>query len=368
MVRDNPPVATGVGNPTGLRGGKADDPSLSSETVKSADKTTSPTTIRAHKQPSLIWLLISRVVLPLILLIGAAVGFVRIRALLAPRVEVANVVAQLRAGGQARWQAVAYLTPFIYDERYDDLRRDPVLATALADSLAEELDQPVAGYSDMSIAARAHLCRMIRRMDVPAVIPCLVKAVRWRGGGSPELDSPVRKAAAEGLYQLGERLGPEVLRAYPEVLPALLVAVDDPVDPVRSAAALALGLHGGPEACDKLETLLGDPNPAVRYNAAIGLAMAGDAAGIAILEELFHSKETEKLATTGNLESINGMRTRQLLVLGLRSVNRLMDMDPTAPVEDLRPVLNHLQYSLVPEDVKQLAFQVEVKLNQRTVR
>ncbi len=368
MVRDNPPVATGVGEPTGLRRGKAEDASLSSGTGKPTDKTTTPPTIRPHRQPSLVWLLISRVVLPLVLVTGIALGFARVRGLLAPRVEVGNVVAQLRLGGQTRWQAVAYLTPFIFDQRYDDLRRDPVLAQALADCLTEELDQPLAGYSDMSIAARAHLCRMIRCMDVPSVIPSLVKAVQWRGGGSPEMDSPVRKAAAEGLYQLGERLGPEVLQTYPEVLPALLVAVDDPVDPVRSAAALALGLHGGPEACDKLETLLGDPNPAIRYNAAIGLAMAGDAAGIAILEELFHSKETEKLATTGNLESINGMRTRQLLVMGLRSVNRLMDMDPTAPVDGLRPVLSQLQYSLVPEDVKQLAFQVEVKLNQRTVR
>ncbi|WP_347243313.1 HEAT repeat domain-containing protein [Thermogutta sp.] len=368
MVCDNPPVATGAGMETGLRVQKTEEAYSSTETGEHLGQATSSATIRAHKQPSLVWLLISRVILPLVVVIGAAVGFVRLRAMLAPRVEVANAVAQLRAGGQTRWQAVAYLTPFIYDQRYDDLRRDPALAEALADCLTEELQQPLAGYSDMSIAARAHLCRLIRRMDVPTVIPCLAKAVRWRGGGSPEMDSPVRKAAAEGLYELGERLGPEVLHASPDVLPALLIAVDDPVDPVRSVAALALGLHGGPEACAKLQMLLGDPNPAVRYNAAIGLAMAGDAAGIATLAELFHSKETEKLATTGNLESINGMRTRQLLVLGLRSVNRLMDMDPTAPVDNLRPVLSQLQYSLVPEDVKQLAFQVEVKINQRAVR
>lgn len=323
---------------------------------------------RTRKEVPLGWLVVSRVIIPGILIVGAGLGLVRLRSLITPDVKVGEVVAQLREGGSARWKAVAYITPFLYDQRYKDLRSDPALAAALSETLAQELESPLAGYADFSIAARAHLCRLLRCMETPVVIPSLAKAVRWRGGPSPQMDSPVRRAAAESLYELGDRLGSHVLRDNPEVLPALLQAAGDPVDPVRAAAALALGLHGGDEACQKLAGLLGDPNPAIRYNAAIGLALAGDAAGMDILEELFQSKETQTLAETGNLESINAMRTRRLLVLGLRSLDRLIDMDPTAPVEDLRPSLNRLQYSLVPEDVKQLALQVEVKINQRAVR
>lgn len=317
---------------------------------------------------SLVWLVITRLVMPGLLLVGAGFGLVRLRSLITPEVKVAEVVEGLREGGHARWQAVSYITPYLYDQRYEDVRHNPALAIALANTLSEELDIPAQGYQDMSIAAKAHLCRLLHCVNTPEVIPALVKAMQWRGVSSPEMESPIRRAAAEGLFELGDRLGPQVLRGDPSVLEGLLQAVDDPVDPVRAAAALALGLHGGPEACDKLATMLGDPNPSVRYNAAIALAMAGDTRGIVILEELLQCREVQKLADSGNTESINGMRTRRLLVLSLRSVDRLLDLNPSAPLDDLRPAIDRLQYSLVPEDVKQLAQHVQVKLSQRPIR
>lgn len=363
MVLDGQPLESGRGN-------QETSPAALQDQQKEPGAASVPGTPFgcSRKEIPLGWLIVSRVIIPGLLITGVAFALVRIRTLITPDVKVGEVVVQLREGGQARWRAIAYITPFLYDQRYKDLRNDLALAAALSETLSQELESPLMGYADFSIAARAHLCRLLRCMDTPVVIPSLAKAVQWRGGPSPQMDSPVRRAAAESLYELGDRLGARVLRDSPEVLPALLVAAGDPVDPVRAAAALALGLHGGDEACRKLEGLLGDPNPTIRYNAAIGLALAGDPAGVDILEELFQSKEAQTLAETGNLESINAMRTRKLLVLSLRSLDRLIDMDPTVPVDDLRPSLNRLQFSLVPEDIKQLALQVEVKINQRAMR
>lgn len=318
------------------------------------------------RSENLGWLVFSRVVIPLFVLIGGAVLIQQARVWLKPNIELDEIIQGVRSGGTARWQALIRIAPILRDSRYPEVRTDPELAEALSEAFREELRRPLMDQSDMSVVSRKYLCYVLYQMDHERVVPALCEGVTWWGTSTPQAGSPVRRAAVEGLYEMANRLGPEVLRRSPEVMPALCTAASDPIDPVRAGAALTLGMHGGPQACGTLETLLDDPAPNVRYSAAIGLGMAGSPKGLPVLNELFQCDEVERLAATGNTESIFANRTCRLVFLGLRSVESLLDTHPNVQVDMIWPAVSHLCQSHIPRHVKEVAFRVESKMQHRS--
>jgi hypothetical protein len=312
---------------------------------------------------TLLWLVFSRVVLPLTILIGSGLLIHKARVWLKPRVDTAMVVQDIRTGGEARWRAVAQIGAILDDDRYPEIRTNPELAAAVSEAFRDELRVPLRDQNDLSVVSRKYLCFVLHQFDHQSVVPALCEGAVWWGTSVPHPGSPVRRAAVEGLYEMAERLGPQILRTTPEVMPALCTAASDPIDPVRAAAALTLGMHGGPEACATLESLLDDPAPNVRYSAAIGLGMAGSPKGLPVLNQLFHCAEVERLAATGNTESIAASRTCRLVFLGLCSVESLLDGHPGTSVDVVRPAVYHFCQSRVPRHVKAVAIRVQHKMS-----
>ncbi|MGQ9771096.1 MAG: HEAT repeat domain-containing protein [Thermogutta sp.] len=325
-----------------------------------------PASISRSRSQSLGWLLFSRLVIPLTALMGFGMLIPQIRFWLKPRVETDAIVYAIRSGGEARWQAIGQIATLLSDDRYLELRKNPELAEALSEAFREELRRPFRDQSDLSVISRKYLCYVLQQFDEELVIPALCEAAVWWGAPTPQVGSPVRRAAIEGLFEIGNRLGPHVLRKSPEFIPALNTAAADPIDPVRAAAALTLGMHGGPEACETLESLLNDPVLNVRYSAAIGLGMAGSPAGLPVLSELFWSDEAEHPTATGNTESISASRTCRLIFLGLCSVESLMDRRPDVEIEIVRPAVHHFCQSHAPHHVKEAAFRVQRKMERRS--
>lgn len=315
---------------------------------------------------SLTWLVFSRIVIPATVLVGFGLLIPQLRVWLKPRVETDAIVHAIRFGGEARWQAITQVAKLLEDDRYPELRKNPELAEALSEAFREELRRSLRDQSDLSVISQKYLCCVLQQFDEKQVIPALCEGAVWWGWSTPQVGSPVRRAAVEGLFEIANRLGPEVLRETPEVMPALNTAAEDPIDPVRAAAALTLGMHGGPEACETLESLLHDPALNVRYSAAIGLGMAGSPAGLPVLSELFFSDDAEYLTATGNTESIAASRTCRLIFLGLCSVESLIDKRPDVEIEIVRPAVNRFCQSHVPPHVKEVAFRVQRKMERRS--
>jgi HEAT repeat protein len=92
----------------------------------------------------------------------------------------------------------------------------------------------------------------------------------------PTEDSFVRRSAARALGHL--------IRG--ELLPPLLVALDDPDLEVRCQAIWALAESGGPAAAETLLARTTDPEPCVRHAAVHGLAAVGDPTLLPLLEQM----------------------------------------------------------------------------------
>lgn len=367
ILLDSPSEETGkaVGDHGEQRGVLVQDEKESSDDKTWRLRVDRPQGSTGVSSPSFVWLVFSRVVLPLVLL-GGVVGLVhKARFWLKPKIDTAAIVQDIRAGGQLRWQAIAQIGTFLADDRYPEVRVNPELASAVSEAFRDELRKPLRDQSDLSVVSRKYLCFILHQFDQQSVVPALCEGAVWWGTSTPHPGSPVRRAAVEGLYEMAERLGPQILRETPEVISTLCTAASDPIDPIRAAAALTLGMHGGPEACTTLESLLNDPAPNVRYSAAIGLGMSGSPKGLPVLNELFHCDEVERLAATGNTESIFARRTCRLLFLGLSSVESLMDSQPRVSVDVVRPAVSHFCQSRVPPHVKEVAFRVQHKMKTR---
>lgn len=315
---------------------------------------------------NLMWLIFSRIVLPLLVLAGGVLLLQKARLWFKPPLEMHQIIRDLQTEGPTRWRAVAQIGAIMTDGRYPEVRSNKELAIALSEAFREELRRPLASYSDLSVVSRKCLCFLLWQMDDESVIPALCEGATWWGTSIPQPGSPVRCAALEGLYEMARRLGPDVLRENPAVLPTLCQAATDPIDPVRAGAALTLGIHGGPTGCETLEMLLEDPSWNVRYSAAIALSMAGSDKGVAVLKEFFECEEVERLVATGNTESIMTGRMCRLLLLSLESIEVLMNAHPDAKVDTLRPAVGRFCQSQLPRHVKEVAYRVRNKMQSRS--
>ncbi|NMC20180.1 MAG: HEAT repeat domain-containing protein [Thermogutta sp.] len=312
--------------------------------------------------PSLSWLLFSRLVFPGIFLASGLAGLLTLREIVAPPLDMPRILSGLERGGSARAEALTQVHEAILDPRYRDLKADPELAESLIRVLETELRQPITGSPEFTVAYRAQLCRLVRELDTPRTVPVLLIAVECRIADTPQLDSPIRRAAAEGVVTALERHGPDCVRSVPGGVAALCRAAKDPVAPVRAAAAAALGHIGGDEVCDLLREMLHDDTDVVRYNAAIALAYAGRGTGLDTLHEFLRSENVRNLADTGSTESVIGDRTCKLLCRALFALDRLCDRSTEERLAVLHPAMEDLCLSRAPEEVRTLAMRVDLKI------
>lgn len=312
--------------------------------------------------PSLSWLVFSRLIFPGIFLVSGVTGLLAIREIVTPDLDMPKILSGIELGGPARAEALTQVHEAILDPRYRDLKNDPELAESLIRLLGKELRQPVAGSSDFAVVYRAQLCRLVRELDTPRTVPVLLRAAECRIADSPQMDSPIRRAAAEGLVMALERHGPECVQSVPDGVAVLCRAAKDPVPPVRAAAAAALGYIGGDDVRDLLRELLHDDTDVVRYNAAIALAYSGHGFGLDTLHEFLRSENVRHLAATGSTDSVVGERTCKLLSRSLIALDRLFDRSADQRMAILHPAMEDLCMSRVPEEVRTLAMRVDLKI------
>lgn len=312
--------------------------------------------------PSISWLLFSRIVFPGIFLVSAAAVLLTVREIVTPHLDMPKILSDLELGGMARADALTQVHGAILDPRYRDLKTDPELAESLIRILETELRQPIVGGPEFAVVYRAQLCRLVRELDTPRTVPVLLIAAECRVADSPQMDSPIRSAALEGVVMALERHGANCVRSVPDGVAALCRAAKDPVPPVRAAAAAALGYIGGDGVCGLLREMLHDDTEVVRYNAAIALAYAGHDSGLDTLHEFLRSENVRNLAATGSTDSVIGARTCKLLHRSLNALDRLSDRSTDRRLSILHPAMEDLCLSRAPEEVRTLAMRVDLKI------
>ncbi|MGQ9607310.1 MAG: HEAT repeat domain-containing protein [Thermogutta sp.] len=312
--------------------------------------------------PSLSWLVFSRLIFPGIFLVSGVAGLLAVRAIVTPDLDMPKILSGIELGGSARAEALTKVHEAILDPRYRALKSDPDLVESLIRLLETELHQPVAGSPDFAVVYRAQLCRLVRELETPRTVPVLLRAAECRIAASPQMDSPIRRAAVEGLVMALERHGPDCVQSVPDGVAVLCRVAKDPVSPVRAAAAAALGYIGGDEVRDLLREMLHDDTDVVRYNAAIALAYSGHNFGLDTLHEFLRSENVRHLAATGSTDSVIGERTCKLLCRSLTALDRLSDRSADQRMAILHPAMEDLCMSRVPEEVRTLAMRVDLKI------
>ncbi len=374
MVRDD--RAVGVSSSAGQGAGKesASGPHFLSDSAAETGEPLRPSPHRNGDEeaggrkrpsavpPSLSWLLFSRIVFPGIFLVSGMAVLLTVREIVTPHLDMPKILSDLELGGMARADALTQIHGAILDPRYRDLKTDPELAESLIRILETELCQPIGGGPEFAVVYRAQLCRLVRELDTPRTVPVLLIAAECRVADSPQMDSPIRRAAVEGVVMALERHGPNCVRSVPDGIAALCRAAKDPVPPVRAAAAAALGYIGGDGVCDLLREMLHDDTDVVRYNAAIALAYAGHDAGLDTLHEFLRSENVRNLAATGSTDSVIGARTCKLLYRSLNALDRLSDRSTDRRMSILHPAMEDLCLSRAPEEVRTLAMRVDLKI------
>jgi HEAT repeat protein len=171
--------------------------------------------------------------------------------------------------------ADVWLAPRIADilTRHGDLVVDPLLAV-----LGDSAPQP----------ARAWAANVLGEVRAQRAFPALVRAL-----GDPE--DEVRAKAATALGRLGDR------RAVGYLLEHLLT---DPAPFVRVRIASSLGRFGGPEVIDRLVQALGDSAWWVRMRSVEALEQIGSVAEAALLVALDDADEVIKSRAAAALERL----------------------------------------------------------------
>jgi HEAT repeat protein len=191
-----------------------------------------------------------------------------------------KLVDSLERDSATRWQSASALADLLRTQG-NTAQQDAKLAARLATLLEADLND--GGWNDQEILFRGFLCRALGEFKVTDGASALTLAATTQRN---EADIKVRRAAIEALAVLSMNVGPDKLRAQPQVLQTLLSTAGDAEPVIRSASAVALGSVGGSDAIERLNRMLSDPKPSVRFNAATGLARHGDARSIEVLAEM----------------------------------------------------------------------------------
>jgi HEAT repeat protein len=262
-------------------------------------------------------------------------------------------IAALERNAANSWQ-VAHDIPFLL-KRDPKLRQNRAIAQRLA-ALARQraVAEPPAlearpDDAKNDVWLRVYLLKALGEFEVPDGLPVLVEVITRTERNGNEVD--VRQSAIESLAVLV----PNVRQHDPgfapqDALEALLLAsresrrvkvrrelannrfeeLEDSGGSIRSRAAFALGVFGGPEAIRRLEQMAaGEAYVDARYNAAIGLARHGHPQCLPTLVEMLDPEETAGV----NAEPEPGSREYKralILVNALRASEQFVEQNPTA--------------------------------------
>lgn len=251
-----------------------------------------------------------------------------------------RLIQDLRDPSRQSWQQAYAFVELLQDPRSTDLRNDPTLCRALADTLADSLDQ--AHRDPAAVKSQVFLCRAVGEFHVADGLPELLRAAALREAEAV----PVRCAALESIAVLASHAPLGDRRDHEQLVSALTAAADETSESSRdissariaATAAFALGVLGGDAACDTLRHLLDDPRPEVRYNAATGLARHADTRCIPVLVEMLTTAEHSALAA--NESDRDRSQTRELLVRNaVRAALPLLKTARHAEVSTLREAI-----------------------------
>jgi HEAT repeat protein len=257
-----------------------------------------------------------------------------------------SYVDALRRGNVARWQAAVNLANAMRRPN-SKLKKDVALATDLSKLLDAELESNVGSPTENDIKLRAYLCKALGEFEIPVGLPTLLKAA------GPKSDIQVRRAAIEAIALLASNVGRVQPLRDPQLLPLLLSASSDDESGIREAAAFTLGVLGGPEAIERLRSLLIDGAPNVRYNAATGLARWGDMSSSGVLVEMLDPNPSVGIADETN-EMAQEFKRNSIWINALRATSQLTRTAPAdADFTQLRQAVERLyEASNVPQSIR----------------
>jgi hypothetical protein len=263
-----------------------------------------------------------------------------------------ELVDDIARGDKYGWQKAATLADLLRNREYDHLKTDAKLAGKLAAALGTKIDEGDDGYSDDALIERQRLriflCRALGEFRTEVVVPVLLKAAETQ---RKEEEVAVRRAAVQALAILAGNLGPEKLRRRADVLQVLRRAsqerpssgddADNAYAELRSNAAFALGMLGGPEALDRLELVLGDSYANARYNAATGLARHGDVRANSVLAEMLDPLN-EAAVSSEESPAEKDWKRSLIHVNAMKAIDLLREANPEADLSELVPALETL--------------------------
>jgi hypothetical protein len=302
------------------------------------------------------------------------------------RDNAADLAKAIARNDAASWQRAYELADLLRspDPKYAALRADRDLAMTLANFLDRDLAEPLAAgdsilpssslpgsgstntYSGSQaplgserrarIMRRMYLCRSLGSFTVLDGLPVLLKAARQE---NDPVEVQVRFSAIEALATLADNKKPSTLAEQPEVLETLVAAsreADDaplpaaagsgaedslyrPHAELRAVAAYALGVIGGPQAYERLESMLHDTYPNARYNAATGLARTGNAKCVLVLREMLDP--ANPLAVKDEVNPNDQARKRTTVLLN--GIKATLHLKGAAAEVDLSPLVAALK-------------------------
>ncbi len=260
-------------------------------------------------------------------------------------------VRALRRNTEGRWQAALNLANDLRGPGGGKLKADEALAGELASVLADEVKsgRPIGGghSAEQSRTLCVYLCRALGEFAVPAAAAPLI--TRAEATDQPE----IARAAVEALAVLATNLAAAGEKfADSAAVTATVIGATRADDPgLRSSAAFALGVVGGPEARERLEVLAGDLDEDVRANAALGLARLGDPAAYETLAEMLVLPDVA--TRPGDDESQAARYKRAMVVVNaIKGVGLLVDDSGEPPPERISATLEGLREDAIP-DVRQ---------------
>ncbi|MFN0021210.1 MAG: HEAT repeat domain-containing protein [Pirellulaceae bacterium] len=246
------------------------------------------------------------------------------------------------------------------DPQFDKLRSDPELLKELISLLEADLDLKTKEKPDeVRLKRRMFLCRAVGSFHIPDGVPVLIRCVQ----DSTTENANVQLSALEAITTLAKNVGPEEIRDEKDLLATVLAAsrvADDESPPpapasskdgesfykprgeVRAVAAYTLGVLGGPEAEERLATMLTfETYPNARYNAATGLARRGDVRCIPVLKEML---QTDNPLAAKDERGERDKDNKRVIVLrnGIQTTVILAQKNPSADLTTLQEALQKI--------------------------
>lgn len=250
-------------------------------------------------------------------------------------------VEALRHNSPDVWQKAYFLADMLRNDRHNELRNNPALASDIADILDQRIAAGQMDEADVNL--RGYLSKALGQFNTPVGLPALLKAAATN---RDEAELPVRIAALEAIGSLAVNVQTATSAPLtdPALVDALLAASHDPASMIRLRAAFVLGIVGGPKAIDRLVEMLADVDPAVEYNAAMGLARHGDARAIGTLASMLEVGESSPSVKSEEPE-LRDEKRWTIIVNALRAVAQLAEANPDADLSRVEPQVRAWQKS-----------------------